>query len=68
MKSLNSEKTVFIKQDGAQYVKKIKAIFSFKILNGPGGKSGVWMVDVKSGNGSVKYGVDGKLKMLVPFT
>lgn len=28
-------------------VKKFKAIYSFELSHGPGGKSGVWFVDVK---------------------
>ena len=47
-------------QNGAQYVKKIKGVFVFKVNNGPGGKQGIWVVDVKNGNGSVKHGADGK--------
>lgn len=41
-------------------MKKIKGVFVFKVNNGPGGKKGVWVVDVKNGNGSVKHGSDGK--------
>lgn len=28
-------------------VKKFKAIYCFELSNGPGGKKGVWMIDVK---------------------
>ncbi len=41
-------------------MKKIKGVFVFKVNKGPGGKQGVWVVDVKNGNGSVKQGSDGK--------
>lgn len=29
-------------------------------MKGSGGKEGVWVVDAKNGNGSVKFGVDRK--------
>ena len=43
------------------YVKKIKGTFCFKV-KGPGGKEGIWVVDAKNGNGSVKFGVDRKFE------
>lgn len=36
-------------------VMKIQAIFSFIITDGPNGKTGQWLCDLKNGNGSVKY-------------
>lgn len=47
-------------QNGASIVKKVKGVYAFKVKNGPGGKEGSWVVDVKNGNGSVKYGSDAK--------
>lgn len=44
-------------QEGAEIVKKIKAVFSFEITDGPNGKTGSWTADFKNGNGAVKYGV-----------
>lgn len=41
-------------------MKKIKGVFCFKVKGGPGGKEGVWVVDVKNGNGSVKFDPKGK--------
>lgn len=35
----------------------MKGVFCFKV-KGSGGKEGVWVVDAKNGNGSVKFGVD----------
>ena len=40
-------------------MKKMKGVFAFKV-KGAGGKEGVWVVDVKNGNGSVKFGSDGE--------
>lgn len=42
-------------EDGSNIVKKMKGVFQFKV-KGPGGKEGVWIVDVKNGNGAVKFG------------
>ncbi|XP_074642071.1 sterol carrier protein 2-like [Tubulanus polymorphus] len=55
-----------LKQDGANIVKKMKGVFVFKVTNGPNGKDGVWVVDVKNGSGSVTYG--GKAKGDVTIT
>ncbi|XP_059166949.1 sterol carrier protein 2-like [Physella acuta] len=43
-----------LEQDGANIVKKMKGVFCFKV-KGPGNKEGVWVVDVKNGNGAVKF-------------
>jgi len=46
-------------KDGANYVKKIKGIFCFKV-KGPNSQEGVWIVDAKNGNGAVKFGSQDK--------
>ncbi|CAD5118567.1 DgyrCDS7255 [Dimorphilus gyrociliatus] len=46
-------------KNGADYVKKIKGIFCFKVKNAKG-EQGVWIVDAKNGNGSVKFVNEGK--------
>lgn len=40
-------------QEGEQLVKKIGGVFAFKVKDGPDGKEATWIVDVKSGKGSV---------------
>ncbi|XP_028403536.1 non-specific lipid-transfer protein-like [Dendronephthya gigantea] len=45
-----------LQKEGAEIVKKIKAVFSFEITDGPNGKTGKWTADLKNGNGSLKYG------------
>jgi len=45
-----------LEKEGEKYTKKIKGVFCFKVKDGPGGKDGVWVVDVKNGKGSVKFG------------
>uniref|UniRef100_A0A3B4CLE3 Sterol carrier protein 2 n=1 Tax=Pygocentrus nattereri TaxID=42514 RepID=A0A3B4CLE3_PYGNA len=42
-----------LKEEGESFVKKIGGVFAFKVLNGPGGKEALWVVDVKHGKGSV---------------
>jgi len=42
--------------EGDALVKKLKAVYCFKLAGGPGGKSGTWYVDVKNGNGAVYFG------------
>ena len=41
-------------QKGAEAVKKVNGIFLFKVKT-KDNKEGVWVVDVKNGNGSVKF-------------
>jgi len=48
-----------LEEDGANIVKKMKGVFAFKV-KGAGGKEGLWVVDVKNGTGSVKFGVNDK--------
>ena len=45
-------------------MKKIKGIFRFEVKKG--GDTGIWLVDVKNGNGSVKF-EDGKLKFKISY-
>nr|CAB3265901.1 non-specific lipid-transfer protein-like [Phallusia mammillata] len=49
-----------MEKDGASYVKKINGVIAFSIKDGPGGKTGKWVVDGKNGNGSVKFNSDQK--------
>lgn len=53
------EITKRLEEDGSNIVKKMKGVFAFKV-KGPGGKEGVWIVDVKNGNGCVKFGGNDK--------
>ena len=45
-------------EKGAEYVKKVKGVFAFKIKKG--NDTGVFVVDAKNGNGSVKFDPNGK--------
>jgi len=42
-----------IKTEGAELVKKMKAVFAFSVKNADG-QTAVWTVDVKNGDGSVE--------------
>jgi len=47
-----------LKESGAEYVKKVNGVFCFKVKKGK--DEGVWIVDVKNGNGGVKFDPAGK--------
>lgn len=54
-------------QEGEQLVKKVGGVFAFNVKDGPGGETARWVVDVKSGQGSVT--VDpGMWRMLLSST
>eukprot|EP00698_Gefionella_okellyi_P007153 TRINITY_DN1740_c0_g2_i5.p2 TRINITY_DN1740_c0_g2~~TRINITY_DN1740_c0_g2_i5.p2 ORF type:complete len:181 (+),score=62.41 TRINITY_DN1740_c0_g2_i5:340-882(+) len=44
-----------LKTDGAQFVQKIGAVYAFKLTNASD-KQQTWLVDLKSGSGSVRVG------------
>jgi sterol carrier protein 2 len=44
-----------LQEQGPELVKKVNGIYCFKVEGGPGGKSGMWIVDVKNGNGKVEF-------------
>lgn len=46
-------------QKGKEYVEKIKGIYCFKVSKQ--NKEGTWVIDVKNGNGSVKFDPQGGL-------
>lgn len=50
-------------QDGQAWVKKMKGVFCFKV-KGSDGKEGIWVVDAKNGNGSVKFGAERMCQLL----
>ncbi|KAM9322303.1 sterol carrier protein 2 [Pholidichthys leucotaenia] len=50
-----------LQQDGDQLVKKVGAVFAFKVTGGPDGKETIWIVDVKNGRGSVTNDPDKKV-------
>ncbi|XP_069794582.1 sterol carrier protein 2 isoform X1 [Narcine bancroftii] len=49
-----------LQEEGEQFVKKIGGVFAFKVKDGPDGKEGLWVVDVKNGKGSVDFNSEKK--------
>ncbi|KAM6948944.1 sterol carrier protein 2 [Aplochiton taeniatus] len=49
-----------LQKEGESLVKKIGGVFAFNVKEGPEGKVGVWVVDVKNGSGSVSNDSDKK--------
>ncbi|XP_056148970.1 sterol carrier protein 2 [Lampris incognitus] len=49
-----------LQEEGEQLVKKIGGVFAFKVKDGPDGKEGLWIVDVKNGKGAVTNDPDKK--------
>ncbi|KAF4533146.1 hypothetical protein B566_EDAN007957 [Ephemera danica] len=52
-------------EDSDNLVDKVRGIYGFKVKNGPGGKEGYWVINAKTGKGSVEY--NGKAKPDVTF-
>ncbi|KAK0134406.1 Non-specific lipid-transfer protein [Merluccius polli] len=47
-----------LQEKGEELVKRIKGVFAFEVKDGPEGKDGRWVVDVKNGSGSVSNDMD----------
>jgi len=50
----------FLKEKGAEVVKKIGAVYHFEIAAAKGQEPVFWTVDLKNGNGSIKNAKEGK--------
>ncbi|KAL4235600.1 sterol carrier protein 2 [Mactra antiquata] len=55
-----------LEQDGANMVKKMNGIFCFQVKGDSG--EGIWVVDCKNGNGSVKFGGPAKGDVTIIMT
>ncbi|XP_043520916.1 sterol carrier protein 2 isoform X2 [Frieseomelitta varia] len=51
---------IAMQEDEENLIEKVRGVFGFKIINGPGGAEAYWIVDTKTGKGKVEY--DGKTK------
>jgi len=51
--------------DKDNLIEKVRGVFAFKVRNGPNGKEGYWIVNAKTGKGSVEF--NGKAKPDVTF-
>ncbi|CAG0890854.1 unnamed protein product [Darwinula stevensoni] len=47
-----------LKEDGANWVKKVNGVYLFRVKNDKG-EEGIWLVDAKNGNGKVVFGQEG---------
>ncbi|GFG38583.1 hypothetical protein Cfor_01634 [Coptotermes formosanus] len=52
--------------DDDNLIEKVRGVYAFKVRNGPNGKEGYWIVNAKTGKGSVEF--NGKAKPDVTFT
>ncbi|XP_033183057.1 sterol carrier protein X-related thiolase [Bombus vancouverensis nearcticus] len=57
---------IAMQEDEENLVEKVRGVFGFKVINGPGGAEGFWVVDSKVGKGKVEY--NGKTKPDVIIT
>lgn len=57
---------IAMKEDEDGLIDRVRGIYGFKVTNGPGGSVGYWVVNAKTGKGSVEY--NGKTKPDVTFT
>lgn len=49
-----------MQEDTDNLIAKVRGIYAFRVNNGPGGSQGYWIVDAKTGTGSVEF--NGKSK------
>lgn len=49
-----------MKEDNENLIEKVRGIFAIKVKNGAGGKEGYWIINAKTGKGSVEF--NGKSK------
>lgn len=57
---------VAMQEDTDGLIEGVRGIYGFKIINGPGGAEGYWVVDAKTGKGKVEY--NGKTKPDIVIT
>lgn len=57
---------VAMKEDEDGLIDKFRGVYGFTIINGPNGAEGYWIIDAKTGKGSVEF--NGKSKPDVVFT
>jgi len=51
--------------DEDSLIEKVRGVYAFKVRNGPNGKEGYWIINAKTGKGSVEF--NGKAKPDVTF-
>ena len=46
--------------DDDNLIEKVRGVYAFKVKNGPNGKEGYWIINAKTGKGSVEFNGKGK--------
>jgi len=54
-----------MQEDQDNLIEKVRAIYGFKVTNGPNGKTGYWVINAKEGKGKITF--NGKEKCDVTF-
>lgn len=44
-----------MQEDTDKLIEKVRGIYGFRVTHGPGGATGYWVINAKTGRGSVKY-------------
>lgn len=57
---------IAMEEDDENLIEKMRGVYGFKVINGPGGAEGYWIVDARTGKGKVEY--NSKTKPDVLFT
>lgn len=52
-----------MQEDNDNLIEKVRGIFAIKVKNGAGGKDGYWVINAKTGKGSVQF--NGKSKFII---
>lgn len=56
-----------MEDDKDNLIERVRGIYCFKVKNGPGGKEGMWIINAKTGKGSVEYNGKGKIILQLLF-
>lgn len=46
---------VAMQEDTENLIEKVRGIYGFKVINGPGGAEGYWVINAKQGKGKITY-------------
>lgn len=54
-----------MKEDTENLIEKVRGVFAIKVKNGAGGKDGYWVINAKTGKGSVTFNGKSKSKIFL---
>lgn len=46
---------IAMQEDEDNLIERVRGVYGFKVINGPGGVEGYWVIDAKTGKGKVDY-------------